>query len=128
MKQAKQRQATEAAVNSFTGKAQSCVMSSTHVSLHILCIFQITDDSRVCRAVGYLTGNQSRQTQGNLETEKAQWSYKQATSDGPIAIPLPSKEGLKGKLESVEGMVKGDMEEQTEGNIRAEKAAWKDGV
>ncbi len=70
-----------------------------------------------------MTGDQARQTEGNLEAEKAQWEYKRATSDSIVAVPLPSVEGVKGKLKSVAGMVKGDMEEQREGNVKAEKAA-----
>jgi uncharacterized protein YjbJ (UPF0337 family) len=67
------------------------------------------------RATGYLTGNQQKQTEGNLENEKAQWEYKQATSEGIAA-------------ESVVGMVTGDQERQREGNVKAEKAAWTEGV
>lgn len=78
---------------------------------------------------GYLTGNQEKQNEGNVEAEKAQWSYKQATTDGVLAgIPVPSLEGVKGKVESVVGMVTGDQSKQMEGNKRAETAAWKDGV
>ncbi|EIW70850.1 hypothetical protein TREMEDRAFT_29061 [Tremella mesenterica DSM 1558] len=77
---------------------------------------------------GYLTNDQNKQIQGNVEAEKAQWKYKQASSDSPLSIPIPSKEGLKGKLESVQGIVMGDQEKQKEGNNRAEKSAWKDGV
>ncbi|KAK4687200.1 hypothetical protein P7C73_g2909, partial [Tremellales sp. Uapishka_1] len=99
---AKRKQAIEATVDSASGKLKS--------------------------GVGYLTGNQERQTQGNLEAEKAQWSYKQAMSDGVAAVPVPSAEGVKGKLQSVKGMVTGDMGEQMKGNERAEKAAWADGV
>lgn len=79
--------------------------------------------------LGYITGDQAKQNEGNLEAEKAQWKYKQATSDSITdAIPVPSAEGIKGKLESVQGMVTGDQTKQQEGNLRAEKAAWKDGV
>lgn len=84
---------------------------------------------------GYLTGDQSKQTEGNLENEKAQWSYKQATTEqgsglsaAMPAIPVPSVEGVKGKVESVVGMVTGDQGKQMEGNAKAEKAAWQDGV
>ncbi|RXK40846.1 hypothetical protein M231_01905 [Tremella mesenterica] len=77
---------------------------------------------------GYLTNDQNKQIQGNVEAEKAQWKYKQASSDSPLSIPIPSEEGLKGKLESVQGIILGDQEKQKEGNIRAEKSAWKDGV
>ncbi|RSH81544.1 hypothetical protein EHS25_006166 [Saitozyma podzolica] len=80
------------------------------------------------RATGYLTGNQQKQTEGNLENEKAQWEYKQATSEGIAAVPIPSVEGVKGKVESVVGMVTGDQERQREGNVKAEKAAWTEGV
>jgi hypothetical protein len=60
---------------------------------------------------------------------QAQWKYKHATSDSILGgVPVPSAEGVKGKLESVEGMITGDQGKQQEGNIRAEKAAWKDGV
>ncbi|GFZ44173.1 hypothetical protein JCM24511_01894 [Saitozyma sp. JCM 24511] len=79
-------------------------------------------------ATGYLTGNQQKQTEGNLENEKAQWEYKQATSEGVAAVPVPSVEGVKGKVESVVGMVTGDQERQREGNFKAEKAAWTEGV
>lgn len=80
------------------------------------------------RATGYLTGNQQKQTEGNLENERAQWEYKQATSEGLAAVPIPSVEGVKGKVESVVGMVTGDQERQREGNVKAEKAAWTEGV
>ena len=64
-----------------------------------------------------------------MENEQAQWKYKAATSDDILdKVPVPSGEGIKGKLTSVEGMVKGDQQLQKEGNLRAEKAAWKDGV
>ncbi|CAK9786455.1 hypothetical protein CC85DRAFT_287067 [Cutaneotrichosporon oleaginosum] len=79
-------------------------------------------------AWGYVTGNQELQTEGNVENEGAQWKYKQATSDKVVDVPVPSVEGVKGKLESVAGMVTGDQGKQMEGNARAEKAAWKDGV
>ena len=74
-----------------------------------------------------MTGDQSRQTQGNLDSESASWKYKQATSDAPIAIPTPSVEGIKGKVQSGLGMVTGDEELQKKGNLKAEKAAWVDG-
>lgn len=45
-----------------------------------------------------------------------------------LSVPVPSVEGVKGKVESVVGMVTGDQKKQLEGNTRAEKAAWKDGV
>lgn len=81
------------------------------------------------RAFGYVTGDQEKQNEGNLENEKAQWKYKHATSEGVLdSVPVPSAEGVKGKLQSVQGMVTGDQELQKEGNMRAEKAAWKDGV
>lgn len=76
-------------------------------------------------AWGYVTGDQETQNKGNIQAEEAQWKYKQATDGG---IPVPSAEGVKGKLESVAGMVTGDQNKQMEGNARAEKAAWKDGV
>jgi len=79
------------------------------------------------RATGYLTGDQSRQTEGNLEAEKASVDYKQAKTGNPLAVPIPSAEGVKGKMESVAGMVTGDQELQKEGNAKAEAAAWKDG-
>lgn len=75
-----------------------------------------------------MTGDQEKQTEGNTQAEKAQWDYKQATSDSIAAIPIPSVEGAKGKLESVVGMAAEDPEKQKEGNVRAEKAAWRDGV
>jgi uncharacterized protein YjbJ (UPF0337 family) len=78
-------------------------------------------------ATGYLTGDQSKQTEGNLEAEKASMDYKQASSDAPLALPVPSAEGVKGKMESVAGMVTGDAELQKKGNVKAEGAAWKDG-
>lgn len=80
-------------------------------------------------AVGYVTGDQEKQSEGNVEAEKAQFKYKHATSDSLAdSIPVPSAEGVKGKLQSVQGMVTGDQKLQMEGNARAEKAAWKDGV
>ncbi|EJT45730.1 hypothetical protein A1Q2_00938 [Trichosporon asahii var. asahii CBS 8904] len=79
-------------------------------------------------AFGYVTGNQEMQNEGNMQAEGAQWKYKQANSDGIASVPVPSAEGVKGKLESVAGMVTGDQSKQMEGNARAEKAAWKDGV
>lgn len=79
-------------------------------------------------ATGYLTGNQEKQTEGNLENEKAQWAYKQASSDRPLDIPVPSAKGVEGKVESVVGMVTGDAEKQKQGNVKAENAAWADGV
>lgn len=75
-----------------------------------------------------MTGDQEKQTEGNTQAEKAQWDYKQATSDSIAAIPVSSLEGVKGKLESVAGAATEDSERQKEGNVRAEKAAWKDGV
>lgn len=80
------------------------------------------------RAAGYLTGDQEKQTQGNLENEKASWEYKQASSDAPLAIPVPSVKGVEGKVESVVGMVTGDAEKQKKGNLKSENAAWADGV
>ena len=81
------------------------------------------------RFAGYLTGDQQKQTEGNMENEKAQWEYKQATNDGLLSgIPVPSVEGVKGKVQSVVGMVTGDQAKQMEGNQRAEVSAWKDGV
>jgi uncharacterized protein YjbJ (UPF0337 family) len=81
------------------------------------------------RAVGYVTGDQQKQSEANLENEKAQWKYKHATAEGITdSIPIPSAEGVKGKLQSVQGMVTGDQELQKEGNMRAEKAAWTEGV
>ncbi|OCF76333.1 hypothetical protein I204_03633 [Kwoniella mangroviensis CBS 8886] len=100
--EAKNKKALEATIDSGVGKAKS--------------------------ALGYITSDQTRQSEGNKESEKAQWDYTQATSDSVAAIPIPSKEGLQGKLESVQGMVMGDQEKQKEGNVKAEKAAWKDGV
>lgn len=43
-------------------------------------------------------------------------------------MPVPSVEGVKGKVESVVGMVTGDQGKQMEGNAKAEKAAWTQGV
>jgi uncharacterized protein YjbJ (UPF0337 family) len=81
------------------------------------------------RFTGYLTGDQQKQTEGNMENEKAQWEYKQATNDGLLSgIPVPSVEGVKGKVQSVVGMATGDQAKQMEGNQRAEVSAWKDGV
>lgn len=68
------------------------------------------------------------QNKGNVENEAAQWKYKQANSDSAVSVPVPSAEGVKGKVESVVGMVTGDQSKQMEGNAKAEKAAWKDGV
>jgi hypothetical protein len=68
------------------------------------------------------------QNEGNLESESAQWKHKQATSDSVVAVPVPSVEGVKGKLESVVGMATGDQKRQMDGNMRAEKAAWKEGI
>lgn len=79
-------------------------------------------------AFGYVTGNQELQNKGNVQAEGAQWKHKQATSDAPVAVPVPSAEGIKGKVESAVGMATGDQNKQMEGNARAEKAAWKDGV
>ena len=79
--------------------------------------------------MGYVTGNQEKQNEGTLENEKAQWKYKHATNESVLGgIPVPSQEGIKGKLQSVEGMITGDQTKQNEGNLRAEKAAWTDGV
>ncbi|WWC61641.1 uncharacterized protein I303_104225 [Kwoniella dejecticola CBS 10117] len=100
--EAKGKKAVEATIDSGVGKAKS--------------------------ALGYLTSDQEQQSQGNKESEKAQWDYKQATSDSIAAIPVPSKEVLQGKIESVQGMVMGDQHKQMEGNKKAEKAAWTDGV
>ncbi|ODO08928.1 hypothetical protein L198_00667 [Cryptococcus wingfieldii CBS 7118] len=102
VEEAKRKKAVEAGVDAGVGKVKS--------------------------AVGYVTGDQSQQTQGNTQVEKAQWDYKQASSDSPLSVPVPSVEGVKGKLESVQGIVTGDAEKQKEGNVKAEKAAWKDGV
>ncbi|OCF36935.1 hypothetical protein I316_01533 [Kwoniella heveanensis BCC8398] len=99
---AKRKKALESTIDSGVGKAKS--------------------------ALGYVTGDQSQQTRGNQEAERAQWDYKQATSSSAFSVPVPSEEGLKGKLQSVQGMVTGNQELQKEGNARAEKAAWKDGV
>lgn len=79
-------------------------------------------------AVGYATGDQELQTRGNVEAEGAQWKHKQATSDSAISVPVPSVEGVKGKVESAVGIVTGDQDKQMEGNARAEKAAWTEGV
>jgi hypothetical protein len=101
----------------------STLMRFAHLALHRSAQRGLTPS-----AVGYLSGDQSRQTQGNVEAEKAQWEYKQAASSNPMAVPVPSAEGLQGKAQSVLGMVTGDAELQKEGNVRAEKAAWRDGV
>lgn len=79
-------------------------------------------------AAGYLTGDQDLQNRGNTEAEAAQWKFKQGMSNDVLAVPVPSAEGVKGKVESVVGMVTGDQGKQLEGNKRAEKAAWTDGV
>jgi len=92
---------------------------------------EATIDSGVAKvktALGYATGNQDMQTQGNVEAEKAQWEFKQATSKNPFAVPVPSVEGVMGKLQSAVGALTGDAEVQKDGNLTAEKAAWKDGV
>lgn len=75
-----------------------------------------------------MTGDQELQNKGNVENEGAQWKFKQATSDSAFSAPVPSAEAVKGKVESVVGMATGDQQKQMEGNMRAEKAAWKDGV
>lgn len=62
-----------------------------------------------------------------MEAEKASWEYKQASSDKPLDIPIPSAKGVEGKVESVVGMVTGDAEKQKQGNVKAENAAWTDG-
>ncbi|TYJ52096.1 hypothetical protein B9479_007304 [Cryptococcus floricola] len=102
VEEAKRKKAVEAGVDAGVGKVKS--------------------------AVGYVTGDQSQQTEGNTQAEKAQWDYKQASSDSPLSVPVPSVEGVKGKLESAQGIVTGDAEKQKEGNVKAEKAAWKNGV
>ncbi|WWC70437.1 uncharacterized protein I206_104388 [Kwoniella pini CBS 10737] len=102
IKEAKNKKALESTIDSGVGKAKS--------------------------ALGYLTSNQETQNQGNKETEKAQWEFKQATSNSLISIPIPSKEGLEGKIESLQGMITGDQQKQMKGNKKAEKAAWTDGV
>ncbi|TXT04839.1 hypothetical protein VHUM_03922 [Vanrija humicola] len=79
-------------------------------------------------AWGTITGNQDLQTEGNAEAESAQWKYKQANSDSVLAVPVPSLDGAKGKLQSAVGAATGNQELQNEGNVRAEKAAWRDGV
>ena len=63
-----------------------------------------------------------------MESEKASFDYKQATSNKPLDVPVPSAKGVEGKLESVAGMVVGDEELQKKGNLKSEKAAWTDGV
>lgn len=109
----------------------SMVTSASLKKEHQLALDDIQGDlgfADTPRAAGYLTGDQSRQTRGNVDNEKAQWAYKQATSDSPFAIPVPSAEGVRGKVESVLGAVTGDVGKQKEGNVKAEKAAWRDGV
>lgn len=101
--------------DSVQGKAKRLVLGGNH---------GIADGS----AFGYVTGNQQMQNEGNLEAEGAQWKYKQANSDKVATLPVPSAEGVKGKLESAVGMATGDQKKQMEGNVRAEKAAWRDGV
>lgn len=49
-------------------------------------------------------------------------------SSDAVTAPIPSVEGMKGKVESVVGMITGDQGKQMEGNKRAEEAAWRDGV
>lgn len=63
-----------------------------------------------------------------MESESAQWKYKQATSDSVLAVPVPSLDGAKGKLQSAVGAATGNQALQNEGNARAEAAAWRDGV
>ena len=78
---------------------------------------------------GYITGNQDLQTRGNIESGKANWEFKQGTSkDSAATVPVPSVEGAKGMMDSVKGMVQGDQDMQTQGNMRADKAIWKDGL
>ena len=69
-------------------------------------------------AAGMLTGNQDRQTQGNLDSEAASWKYKQGSSDSPLAVRTPSVEGVKGKVQTAVGMVTGDAGLQKEGNVK----------
>ncbi|KAL1405380.1 hypothetical protein Q8F55_009011 [Vanrija albida] len=79
-------------------------------------------------AWGTVTGDQSLQTEGNVESEAAQWKYKQATSESGLGIPVPSLDGAKGKIQSAVGIATGNQQLQNEGNARAETAAWRDGV
>lgn len=78
--------------------------------------------------MGYITGDQQQQTEGNIAAEKASWEFKQAHSTNPVAPPVPSLEGVMGKIESAVGYLTGDQATQKEGNLKSEKAAWRDGV
>lgn len=75
-----------------------------------------------------MTGDQQKQTEGNLAAEKASYEFKQATSKNPAAVPVPSLEGITGKIQSAVGMLTGDQGTQMDGNLKSEKAAWRDGV
>lgn len=70
-------------------------------------------------ALGYITGDQQKMSEGNVRHEAAEWEY--SAADGKI--PVPSLERVKGKVESAVGMATGDIEKQKEGNVRAQKAA-----
>ena len=117
---AKAEQATDAVLDSVTGKVKSCVGdcdSSAVPREHPLRSLDSDADSvstplssdGVARlravlspissagATGYLTGDQAKQTKGNVQAEDAQWSWKQATSDNALSIPHPSQEGIEGK-------------------------------
>ncbi|KAF8585075.1 hypothetical protein K439DRAFT_1410237 [Ramaria rubella] len=74
-------------------------------------------------AWGMVTGDQDKQTEGNMRAEKAEW--KSAIADGEL--PTVSAERMEGKLESALGMATGNQEKQREGNIKAEKAEWTKG-
>jgi len=74
-------------------------------------------------ALGMLTGDQDKQSEGNVRAEQAEW--KGAVARGEL--PSVSGERMKGKLESAVGMATGNQDKQNEGNVRAEKAEWMKG-
>lgn len=79
-------------------------------------------------AVGWLTGDQALQSAGNAEAAKATAAFKQARSDKVIDPPVPSLEGLTGMKESVMGMLTGDQDRQSAGNVQGSKATLRDGI
>ncbi len=73
-------------------------------------------------------GDQALQSSGNAEAAKATAAWKQARSDKVVDPPVPSQEGLAGLKQTVTGALTGDIDQQTEGNLRTSKATLKDGV
>lgn len=102
----------------------TAVLSLVQLDSHLMIPTVLIFDS----AVGYITGDQQKQMEGNVEAEKASWEHKQAQSSSPLAIPIPSLEGVTGKIQSAVGYLTGDQEMQKAGNLKSEKAAWRDGV